>query len=267
MTTDSSHFDLVRDRFTKTAESFADFVLTHRMAEAGRLADLAAAELPNLADAITVDVACGPGTFALAFAPRVRRAVGVDLTPAMLERARRAAADARLANLEFTLGDAYTLPFGDGSVRIVSCGYALHHMLEPARAIGEMARITAPGGRVAIVDMILPAGASSAAKDAIEKARDPSHTTTLSVAQFKEIFRKLGLRVLHEETFEMRREFDVWMRGAGRAPGDPSYAATRRLMQESMRGDAAGFHPAFSEKSGALEFSVTSAMLIAEKVE
>lgn len=265
MTTDSRHLDLVRDRFTKTAESFADFVLTHRMAEAGRLADLATAGLPNLAGAMTVDVACGPGTFALAFAPRVRRAIGVDLTPAMLERARRAAAGARLANLEFTLGDAYTLPFGDTTVQIVSCGYALHHMLEPARALGEMARIATPGGRVAIVDMILPAGASSAAKDAIEKARDPSHSTTLSVAQFKEIFGELGLRVLHEEVFESRREFDGWMRGAGRAPGDPSYMETRRLMEESMRADAAGYHPAFSEKTGALEFSVTSAILIAEK--
>jgi len=56
------------------------------------------------------DVACGPGTVVAASAARVRRAVGLDATSAMLDQARALVAERNLVNVEWQLGDVYRLP-------------------------------------------------------------------------------------------------------------------------------------------------------------
>src|SRR4051812_35679829 len=79
----------------------------------------ALAELGLRADDRVLDVACGAGALVVDVAPRVDRAVGVDLSEGMLQIARsrlHAAPDAsRLANVEFLLGPSDALPFDDGS--------------------------------------------------------------------------------------------------------------------------------------------------------
>src|SRR5436305_724194 len=66
------------------------------------------------ADDVSLDVACGPGSVVCAFARRVRRAVGLDATEAMLAQARQLAADRALDNVAWHRGDVYALPFADG---------------------------------------------------------------------------------------------------------------------------------------------------------
>ena len=121
-----------------------------------RTAALATAGYPNVAAALAVDVACGPATFARAFAPIVGRVVGVDFTPAMLAKARRVVGEAGLANVEFVRGDGNALPFADGTFDLAQCTYAFHHFPEPAKVLGEMARVVRKGGRVTVVDAIIP---------------------------------------------------------------------------------------------------------------
>ena len=165
----------------------AETARTMRVEEGERLAELATAGLARVSEALVVDVACGPGTFTRPFAPRVRRAVGVDLTPAMIEKARAEAARAGIANIEFVTGDVYTLPFADSVAGVVACGYAFHHMTEPARALAEMARVLRPGGRVAIADIADPRRLSSALETvSASKAR-------LNSASFP-AFRSIGRR-------------------------------------------------------------------------
>ena len=127
--------DLVREQFTRTAQVFGDYAFASRVAEAEQLARMAGAKDSDRA----VDLACGPGTLALRFAQHVRWICGLDLTPAILERARRSAADQGLANLDFAIGDAQSLPFADGSLDIAVTSYSLHHLPDAARTIGEMA--------------------------------------------------------------------------------------------------------------------------------
>ena len=103
--------ELVREQFTRTAQIFGDYALASRVAEAERLARMVMAGGADRA----VDLACGPGTLALRFARHVRWICGLDLTPAILDRARRSAAAEGLANLDFAIGDAQSLPFADGS--------------------------------------------------------------------------------------------------------------------------------------------------------
>ena len=141
---------------------------------------------------LAIDLACGPGTYTRPLAARVRHAIGADLTPAMVEKARAEAARDGITNIEFVCADIYALPFADGAAGIVSCGYAFHHMTDPARALAEMARVVQPGGRMAITDIIVPEGCDAAFQNAVERVRDPSHTNTQSAANFRAMIRGLG---------------------------------------------------------------------------
>src|ERR1700735_831118 len=143
---------LVRERFTRTAEVFGDYAVAHRVTEAERLARMVSAGLNDRA----VDLACGPGTLALRFAHHVLWICGLDLTPAILALARNNAKKDRLSNLFCVLGDAQALPFGDGSLDIAVTSYSLHHISDPAKVLNEMARVVKPGGRVGVLDIVVP---------------------------------------------------------------------------------------------------------------
>src|SRR6266853_1955963 len=267
MTSGPSHLDKIRERFTATADVFAESARTMRVEEGERLAELATSGLARASAALAIDVACGPGTFTRPLAPRVRRAVGVDLTPAMIEKARAEAARAGIINIDFVCGNIYALPFAASVAGVVACGYAFHHMLEPARALGEMSRVLRPGGRVAIADIIVSEGPGGAIQNAIERARDPSHINALTVAQFPSLSHDAGLRLLFEESRERWYDFDAWMRNAGSFPGDASYVQVRRMLEEIMTDDTSGLNPRPSEKTGGLEFLHTVLLLVAEKPE
>jgi ubiquinone/menaquinone biosynthesis C-methylase UbiE len=252
---------LVRDQFTKTAEVFGNFAVASRGVEAGKLAQMVHA---GPADCV-VDVACGPGTFALRFAEQASWACGVDLTPAILARAKTAAASARLSNLDFTLGDAHHLPFADNSLDIAVTSYALHHMPDPARAIAEMARVIRRGGRVGIVDIFVDEDLEKAElTNLIERTRDASHTRTLSRAKFEEIFNANGLRVTAEQVQENSRAFDHWLHVAGWHPGDRAYEEARRLMESTIEDDRAGFHPRHetAKSGGETVLMITNTILL-----
>ena len=268
MTTESSHQEKIRERFTKTADVFAKTVRRVRTEEAERLAERVTAGLANAEKMLAIDLACGPGTFTRPLAARVRQAIGADLTPAMVEKARAEAARDGIANIEFVCADIYALPFADGVAGIVSCGYAFHHMTDPARALAEMARVLQPGGRMAITDIIVPEGCDGAFQNQVERVRDPSHTTTQSVANFHALIGNLGLRVVSENIHDNWHDFDVWLGNAGKAPGDPIYVQTRDMMESCIANDSSGFRPRRSDKvASGLEFMHTVLLLIAEKPE
>jgi ubiquinone/menaquinone biosynthesis C-methylase UbiE len=262
---EQEHLDKVRNRFTTTAESFSEFVLSRRAGEAELLATMVTNGLEVMPDSLALDVACGPGTLSLQFALRFGRVVGLDFTHEMLRKARQAAERADRGNVELVRGDAYALPFEESTFDVAVSGYALHHLLEPERVVRNMAAVVRRGGRVAIVDMTVPSGADGEAVNAIERARDASHATTLGRRALQGLLTDAGLRVVAVETQERQRIFDDWMNVAGQAPGSPGYQATKRLMLASAGGDTAGYRPRRNEKSGAIEFVQTSVLLIAEK--
>ena len=266
----SDQHDRVRERFTRTAQQFASFSLTTRAAEAERLVRLAA---PG-PDWVALDVACGPGTFTFALAPRVRLVYGLDLTLALLEQARAAAAKLGLTNLAFIYGEAAALPFADSVMDLATCAYSWHHFPDPAPAIQELARVVRPGGCVAVVDLIVPDDPAQAeVNNQMERARDASHTRTLAASEIRALLESAGLRIRAWETEERLRSFDDWMHIAGWKPGDPAYAQTRRRMEASTAGDRAGFHPRFVTPAAAgsppphgdIEFVQTSLFAVAEK--
>lgn len=110
----------------------------------GRLLDLPAG-------ARVLDVGCGPGLFALLAARLGMKAFGVDACPAMLEEARRHAADARL-DADFREADAARLPFPDGSLDAVISRYVVWNLPDPEAAMREWRRVLAPGGLLVYAD-------------------------------------------------------------------------------------------------------------------
>ena len=121
---------------------------------ARRLQGLQTAALAALAltrDDELLDVGCGTGAAVREAAETVRRAVGLDLSPAMIEQARKLAAG--LADVEFRVADvSQPFPFADGEFTAVVCTTAFHHFPEPIETIAEMSRVLAPGGRLVIAD-------------------------------------------------------------------------------------------------------------------
>jgi ubiquinone/menaquinone biosynthesis C-methylase UbiE len=259
------HLENIRRRFTDTAAAFSDFVLARKADEAEHVAAAIAQSLEGAAACAALDLACGPGTFLRSLGRHVGWAVGVDITPAMLARARQEASRAGLSDVSLVCGDANALPFADASWDVALCAYALHHLLRPEQVVREMARVVRRGGRVAIVDMVLPAGADAAAHDQIERVRDPSHSHTLSAADLRRLFGESGLRELAAESHHRQREFDDWMHVAGREPDSAPYAEARALMEVSLRHDSCGFAPRLESQTGILYFTQQTLFLLAKK--
>ena len=109
-------------------------------------------------EATVVDIGSGAGTDLLLAARRVGpngRAIGVDMTEAMRQRARHGAAACGLDNIEVRSGDATGLPVDDRSVDVVISNGVLNLVPEKERAVAEMARVLKPGGRVQIGDIVI----------------------------------------------------------------------------------------------------------------
>lgn len=252
----------VRERFTRSAEAFARLAVLRRTGDAAMLARLA----DSRPDDIALDLACGPGTFTLALGRRAGQVLGLDLTPALLDRAQQLVNEHHATNVTLICGDATALPLPDESINIAVCGYSFHHMSEPLSALKELARVVARGGRLALLDMIVPRDEDAEATDEIERARDISHRHTFLRGEFPETIERAGLRVHAVESVYRARLFSEWMRGAGWSPGDPAWRDTRRLMEACLADGATGFRarllPADGEAEPEIEF-VQSCMFVA----
>jgi ArsR family transcriptional regulator len=99
-----------------------------------------------------LDIGTGTGRMLELFAPRYERAVGVDLSPAMLAVARANLDRAGIEHARVRLGDVKSLPVLRDSFDLVVVHQVLHFLDEPGRALLEAASALAPGGRLLIVD-------------------------------------------------------------------------------------------------------------------
>ena len=264
--TDREQNERVRERFTRSAEPFARFAVPSRMIDAETIARLADPQPNHRA----LDLACGPGTFTAALAARAGFVCGLDLTPAMLALAQRRMAEAGGGNVALVCGDATALPFPTGAFDVAVSGYSLHHMSDPLSVLRELARVVRRGGRIALVDIYVPEGASGETNDGIERARDASHCHTLGRAEFPALVEEAGFSVDATQSLERPRRFTDWMNVAGWKPDDTAFETTRELLEATLADDAAGFHPRLlAAEPGAraeIEFTQGCCFLAAERV-
>jgi DNA-binding transcriptional ArsR family regulator len=99
------------------------------------------------------DLGCGEGYLAIEAARWASRVIAVDRSDAVLTRAKALARRRRVSNVIWKRGELERLPLKDGSIDIAMLSQALHHAQDPPRAVAEAARVTAPGGRVLLLDL------------------------------------------------------------------------------------------------------------------
>jgi len=224
------------ERFTATAASYASSKVATRDAEMAALLRLGA---PAGEDRV-LDVACGPGVVLGVLAPRVRFAAGVDLTAAMLAQARqRFAASPGVRAPALVRGEAAQLPFRDGAFSLAVTTFALHHFGDARRVVREMVRVTAPGGRVVIADLVgVDDERALALQNEIERLRDPAHIEMRNTRGIEALLAAEGLRVTGRADGGTPRELGEWLR-LSHTPADHARAVRERMLA-TLPGDRAG---------------------------
>jgi arsenite methyltransferase len=117
------------------------------------------------------DLGCGAGTDSLVAAQMVGsegRVTGIDMTPEMLAKARRASAEQGLLNVEFAEGEIEELPLADGSVDVVISNGVIDLVPNKDRVFGEIARVLRPGGRIQVADVTIQEPVSEEARRNID---------------------------------------------------------------------------------------------------
>lgn len=205
--------ELILDQFTRQAIPFSQ-LHARDDAQIHQLLIKTAGIEPN--DDV-LDVACGPGLVACEVAKVARHVTGVDLTPAMIEQARRHQQSLMLSNLDFVVGDAHPLPFADGQFTCVVTRYSFHHFTNPSLAFAEMVRVCRPGGRVTVCDVFMNSTEQAELYDRMEKHRDPSHTHALQLAELESLFG--GLSDVRREFYKYPVNVDVLLSRSFPEPG------------------------------------------------
>jgi arsenite methyltransferase len=105
-----------------------------------------------------LDLGSGAGTDSLIAAQMVGeegRVTGIDMTPAMLAKARAAAAAMGLSNVDFVEGEAERLPFPDESIDVVISNGVIDLIPDKDAVFTELHRVLVPGGRMQIADVTI----------------------------------------------------------------------------------------------------------------
>jgi ubiquinone/menaquinone biosynthesis C-methylase UbiE len=253
------HQRRIREQFTRQAEAFAS-APPIRDEEALRLIVERAGAGPS--DSV-VDVACGPGIVTCAFAAATARATGIDLTPAMIGKARQLQLDKRLANVCWCIGDVASLPYADGAFSIAVSRFALHHMPDPQRIVAEMARVCRPGGRIAVVDVaVSPDLRRAAAFNAMEKLRDPSHVRALTLAELEATMAGGTLSVPRIDSYRMNVGVKGLLERSFPAPGDEP--RIRAMFEQALADDGMGVRAVRVEDD--IRFDYPIAILVADRL-
>jgi len=124
-------------------------VLTFGLDQRWRRATLDAARIRS-GDRV-LDLACGTGDLVDGARARGARVIGADFSREMLRGART-----RETGASFVQADAQDLPLPDATMRVVTCGFALRNFASLDVALREMARVLAPGGRIALLEVDRP---------------------------------------------------------------------------------------------------------------
>jgi ubiquinone/menaquinone biosynthesis C-methylase UbiE len=235
---ESPHKAVVQESFTRQANVYA---VTPTVADPDRIERLVEAVNPA-PESRVLEVACGPGFLALAFAKRCREAVGLDLTDAPLAIAEKNRCERGLANARFQRGDADRMPFADGEFDVVVCRFAFHHFEEPGRVLREMARVCRPQGKVAVEDLVSSEHRTRGDyQNRFERLRDPSHTRVLVPSELLTLLTAANLELERLYSGQLVQNLERWLANSQTPPG--LAAKVRAMIERDAREDLSGTRP------------------------
>lgn len=244
---------LLQRAFTRQAGAFARSPLQKSPERLRRLLDFAGIRAGERA----LDLACGPGIVTAALVGEGLRAVGIDLTLAMLHEATTGARSGL-----YLQGDATRLPFREATFDLVVCRNVLHHSMAPDRITAEAARVLRSGGRLVIEDMRAPDDAQRREyHETIERLRDEAHARTLTRDEMLAGVGGAGLRPADEQAITLTIDFVEWIDRA--FPEPAARARAEAMMRACLVQDLAGLR--VREEGGRLMFERSSLLLRAER--
>jgi SAM-dependent methyltransferase len=228
-----SHEQRIQDQFTRQSSTFGS-VPSHSAEES--LALLIEVARPKPSDRV-LDIACGPGIVTTAFAAHAAHVTGLDVVPAMIERARARAVESGVGNVTFEIGDSNALPYPDESFDLVVTRYSFHHLTDPVTTLREIRRVCRRGGTIVVADVAPPPG-KDGAYDALEKIRDPSHTHALPEAEFEAVFAEAGLAITERRRYGLPMPLEAQLAASFPEPG--GVERLRQLVRADIGVDALG---------------------------
>jgi len=155
-------------------------------------------------DSIALDVCCGSGVVGASFKHKVKKVIGLDLTPEMV-----ALAKTRLD--EVHQGNVYNLPFDDNSFDLVVTREVLHLLPRPELPTSEMFRVLKPGGQF-IVGQILPFNEIDAPwMYRVFKKKQPLIYNMFQEEDFRNLLLKTGFIDLKMTEYNLWESIDVWI--------------------------------------------------------
>jgi len=252
----ASHDSRILDQFTRQAVPFSQ-AQAIRNEEALNCIVQWAETGP---DDTVLDVACGPGLLVCAFARVAKHATGIDMTPAMLEQARKLQKEMGLNNVTWQPGNVYSLPFPQEQFSIVSSRFAFHHLQDPLAALNEMKRVCGQGGKIVVADMS-PLPEKAAALNAAELLRDPSHVRALPTNELCELFERAGLTTPKVTSYRMEGEMEDLL--ARSFPNEGDAERLRKVFADSLADDALDLNT--HQKNGKIYYSFPVAVLVSKR--
>jgi ubiquinone/menaquinone biosynthesis C-methylase UbiE len=256
---DKSHNDSIISQFTKYAVPYAHLLEHSDQYGIELMLELSKPQSNDL----VLDVACGTGIISCEYAKFVSHVTGIDLTPAMIEQARKLQQEKQLKNITWKIGDVSKppLPFDDSSFSIVVTRYSLHHLLEPKKVLQEMMRVcTNKGGKILVID-VTPDSDKVDAYNHVEKLRDPSHARALTLTELENYMREIGLVNLKVAHHDLGMELDTILQTS--CPNQDDANKIRLLFGEDLTKNNLGMRSHLKESK--IHFYFPISMVVGEK--
>lgn len=259
-----SHANTIRTAFTFQAEyisTSSTFLSQERLNRLLELAQIPSNAGAPLEQAEMLDLACGAGVVAGFMAGQVRQVTGIDLTPAVLQKAVARAGEAGSVNARFLLGDVTALPFSDASFDLVTCTAAFHHFDQPERVLAEVVRVLRSGGRFCAIDATTSEAPEQRERhQQMERLRDPSHTTNLTPSTWRRLAQQAGLDMTWLDVAPSHRDLEEWLTVCPQE----NKARVRELFEQDISEVRSGLN--VRRDGGSIKFTHPTLLMRADKV-
>lgn len=226
----------VQQQFGSVAANYVTSAVHARGADLERIGQEAAALRPRLA----LDVGTAAGHVALVLAPHAETVVGLDLTEAMLDQARKQVTERGLPNVGLLRGDVEQLPLRSECVDLATSRFSAHHYPHPEAFAAEIARVLRAGGQLLLSDTVAPPDRElDEWIDRVERLRDPSHVRDYTVAEWHRYLGGAGLRVETLVEWRLTLDFEAWVQRMNTPPAEVEQL--RALMRDASPAARAAF--------------------------
>ncbi|MGD9613304.1 MAG: arsenite methyltransferase [Kiritimatiellia bacterium] len=165
-----------------------------------------------------VDLGCGGGFDCFLAAHRVGqkgRAIGVDMTPEMVHKARANAAKGKIKNVDFRLGEIEHLPVADATADVILSNCVINLSPDKPQVFADAFRVLKPGGRLAISDVVAVAPIPARVKKNL-RAHSGCIAGSATVSETERMLKKAGFSGIRIHVKEQSKEFiKDWFPGSG----------------------------------------------------